>query len=157
MAITVSAAITDRGRAAFADETVRGTAFIVKFFDVGNGGHDVGNPIVALTPDTSLTELPGKTFGPEDIDESGLPNDLFTPEFLCILQQNEAVGELSNIGLLAKYTDSQENADAGFLQLDENGDIVPNSGQVFLFAIGNFPLRVKVDTEVVEFLVSIIF
>ena len=62
MAITVSAAITDRGRAAFADMTVRGTSFIVRFFDVGNGGHDVGNPIVALTPDTSLADLPGKTF-----------------------------------------------------------------------------------------------
>lgn len=151
MAITVSAAITDRGRAAFADMTVRGTSFIVRFFDVGNGGHDVGNPIVALTPDTSLADLPGKTFGPEDIDESGLPNDLFTPEFLCILQQNEAVGELSNIGLVAQYTGSQENVDAGF------APSVGVAGDTFLFALGNFPLRVKVDTEVVEFLVSIIF
>jgi len=145
MAITISAAITDRGRAAFADQTVKGTSFIVNQFEVGNGGHDVGNPIVALTPDTSLADLPGVTFGPEPIDESGLPNDLFTPEFLCALQQNEAVGELSNIGLIATYTDSAENVADGV------------AGTQFLFAIGNFPLRVKVDTEVVEFLVSIIF
>jgi hypothetical protein len=145
VAITVSAAITDRGRAAFASETVNGTSFIVNLFEVGNGGHDVGNPIVALTPDTSLADLPGVTFGPEPIDEAGFPTDLITPEFLCTLQQNEAVGELSNIGLIATYTDSAENVAAGL------------NGQSYLFAIGNFPLRVKVDTEVVEFLVSIIF
>lgn len=143
MAITILAAITDRGRAAFADLTVNGTSFVVNQFEVGNGGHDVGNPIVALTPDTSLAEVPGLTFGPEPIDESGLPGDLFTPEFLCIVQQNEAVGELSNIGLRATIVDSP--ADPSL------------EGTTFLFAIGNFPLRVKVDTEVVEFSVSVIF
>jgi hypothetical protein len=138
MAISVKAAITDRGRAAFADLTVNGTAFAVVDFKVGSGGHDPGNPIVALTPDTSLGELPQVTFGPEPVDEAGL-SDLFTPTFLCILQQNEAVGELSNLGLFATYTTG------------------PNIGDSFLFAIGNFPLRVKVDTEVVEFLVSVLF
>lgn len=143
MAITVLAAITDQGRAAFADLTVNGTSFVVNQFEVGNGGHDPGNPIVALTPDTSLGDLPSITFGPEPIDESSLPDDLFTPEFDCFLQQNEAVGELSNIGLLATY-----------ISAPENPDLV---GTTFLFAIGNFPLRVKVDTEVVEFTVSVIF
>lgn len=141
MAISVKAAITDRGRAAFADLTVNGTSFAVTSFKVGNGGHDVGNPIIALTPDTSLSDLPGVTFGPEPVDEAGLP-DLFTPTFLCTLQQNEAVGELSNIGLFATYPE----------------DVDPDlAGTSFLFAIGNFPLRVKVDTEVVEFTVSVIF
>ena len=143
MAITVFAAITDQGRAAFADLTVNGTSFVVNQFEVGSGGHDPGNPIVALTPDTSQTELPNLTFGPEPIDEAGLPDDLFTPEFLCILQQNEAVGELSNIGLLATY-----------VSVPANPSLV---GTTFLFAIGNFPLRVKVDTEVSEFPVSVIF
>ena len=149
MAITVLAAITDQGRAAFASLTVNGTSFVVTQFEVGNGGHDPGNPIVALTPDTSLGDLPSVTFGPEPIDEASLPDDLFTPEFCCFLQQNEAVGELSNIGLLAVYPGLE-------------GDGSPNDlagvvGTSFLFAIGNFPLRVKVDTEVVEFTVSVIF
>lgn len=143
MSITVLAAITERGRAAFADLTVNGTSFIVNLFEVGSGGHDVGNPIVALTPDVSLAELPNLTFGPEPIDESSLTEDIFTPEFLCILQQNEAVGELSNIGLLATFIDAP--ADPSL------------EGTTFLFAIGNFPLRAKVDTEVVEFTVSVIF
>ncbi len=143
MAITVLAAITDQGRAAFADLTVNGTSFVVNIFEVGSGGHDPGNPIVALTPDTSLGDLPNITFGPEPIDESSLPDDLFTPEFCCFLQQNEAVGELSNIGLLATYVTAPENPSL--------------VGTQFLFAIGNFPLRVKVDTEVVEFTVSVIF
>jgi len=143
MAITVLAAITDRGRAAFADLTVNGTSFVVNQFEVGSGGHDVGNPIVALTPDTSLSELPNLTFGPEPIDEASLPEDLFTPEFLCVLQQNEAVGELSNIALIATFIEAP--ADPSLV------------GTTFLFAIGNFPLRVKVDTEVVEFTVSVIF
>lgn len=86
MAITVLAALTDRARAALADLTVTGQSFVVNQFEVGSGGHDPGNPIVALTPDTTLQELPQLTFGPEPIDESGLPGDLFTPEFLCILQ-----------------------------------------------------------------------
>jgi hypothetical protein len=145
MAITVLAAITDQGRAAFAAMTVNGTSFVVTTFEVGNGGHDPGNPIVALTPDTSLGELPQITFGPEPIDEASLPDDLFTPEFDCYLQQNEAVGELSNIGLLGEYPVTDANTAAGL------------SGTYFLFAIGNFPLRVKVDTEVVEFTVSVIF
>jgi hypothetical protein len=145
MAITVLAAITDQGRAAFAAMTVNGTSFIVTTFECGNGGHDPGNPIVALTPDTSLGELPQITFGPEPIDEASLPDDLFTPEFDCYLQANEAVGELSNIGLLGEYPVTDENTAAGL------------SGTFFLFAIGNFPLRVKVDTEVVEFTVSVIF
>jgi len=143
MAITVLAAITDRGRAAFADLTVNGTSFVVNQFEVGSGGHDVGNPIVALTPDTSLSELPSLTFGPEPIDEASLIEDLFTPEFFCVLEQNEAVGELSNIGLLATFIDAPANPSL--------------VGTTFLFAIGNFPLRVKVDTEVVEFTVSVIF
>jgi hypothetical protein len=146
MAISVKAAITDRGRAAFADLTVSGTSFAVTAFKVGNGGHDVGNPIIALTPDTSLSELPSITFGPEPVDESDLP-DLFTPTFLCVLQQNEAVGEVSNIGLYAEYP-----------TIAEVPGIDPNlAGTSFLFAISNFPLRVKVDTEVVEFLISVIF
>ena len=90
-----------------------------------------------------MSELPNLTFGPEPIDESGLPDDLFTPEFCCFLQQNEAVGELSNIGLLATYVSAPADPDL--------------VGTTFLFAIGNFPLRVKVDTEVVEFTVSVIF
>lgn len=143
MAITVLAAITDRGRAAFADLIVNGTAFVVNQFEVGSGGHDVGNPIVALTPDTSLVELPSLTFGPEPIDDAGFLEDLFTPEFLCSIQQNEAVGELSNIALLATYVSAPTNPSL--------------VGTTFLFAIGNFPLRVKVDTEVIEFRVSVIF
>ena len=145
MSITILAAITDQGRAAFADLTVNGTSFTVGHFEVGNGGHDPGNPIVALTPDTSLGDLPRVTFGPEPVDEASLPDDLFTPEFDCFLQQNEAVGELSNIGLIATYNDTDANEIAGVV------------GNTFLFAIGNFPLRVKVDTEIVEFTVSVIF
>lgn len=144
MAITVLAALTDRGRAAFADATVTGSAFVVDQFKVGSGGHDVGNPIVALTPDTSLSDIPAITFGPEPIDSASLPTDLFTPEFLCVLQQNEAVGELSNVGLFATFVSAGTNPDI-------------TVGETFLFAIGNFPLRVNVDTEVVEFTVSVIF
>ena len=142
MAISVKAAITDRGRAAFANLTVNGTGFAVTAFKVGKGGHDVGNPIIALTPDTSLSDLPGVTFGPEPVDEASLP-DLFTPTFLCVLQQNEAVGELSSIGLFATYPSDANDPDL--------------ADTSFLFAIGNFPLRTKVDTEVVEFVVSVIF
>jgi hypothetical protein len=143
MAITVLAAVTDRGRAAFADLTINGTSFVVNLFEVGSGGHDVGNPIVALTPDTSLQTLPSITFGPEPIDEAALPSDLFTPTFSCVLQQSEAVGEVSNIGLLATYVEAPANPEL--------------EGTTFLFALGNFPLRVKVDTEVVTFSVSVIF
>jgi len=151
MAITVNAAITDRGRAAFADATITEKYFIVSQFEVGSGGHDVGNPIVALTPDTTLSALPNKTFGPEPVDDSSLAGDLFTPEFSCILQQNEAVGELSNIGLLGYYPGSGD-------PLNPNvNDIAGVAETYFLFAVGNLPLRVKVDTEVVEFSVSIIF
>lgn len=141
MAVTVISAITDKGRAAFADLTVNGTSFVVNQFEVGAGGHDVGNPIVALTPDTSLAEIPGLTFGPEPIDDAVLV-DLFTPEFVCTLQQNEAVGQLSNIGLIATYVSAPADPDL--------------VGTSFLFAIGNFPLRVKVDTEVIDLRVSVI-
>lgn len=133
MSLAILASITDQGRSNLADLLQMGRAFTVTEFVTGGGGHDSGDPSVALTPDPSLTTLPGRTFGPKALTSK----TLITPycvKYVCDLDFLDAVGDLSNVGLIATFTYSPIPAD-------------PLLGTKFLFAIGNFPLVVKTDAE----------
>lgn len=134
MAIPIISTLTDLGRQHLADMSVNGTSFIIQTFTMGNGGHDTGNPSVALTPDPSLDYLPDQFFGPKEIEESLFISPT-CPAFNCEVTELEAVGELSNIGLWARvvwYPDCEHP---------------PCLGEPFLYAVGNFPLRVKTDVD----------
>ena len=58
MAISIIAALTEIGRNRIADMTVSGRGFQILQFVVGQGGHDTGDPTVALSPDPAQTTLP---------------------------------------------------------------------------------------------------
>ena len=133
MSLAIIASTTDKGRSALADLLQSGVAFTITDFVTGGSGHDIGDPMVALTPDPELTSLPGQTFGPKALT-SKVPVTPYCTRYVCDLDFLEAVGNLSNIGLIATYTYSP-------IPLD------PIVGTTFLFAIGNSPLVVKTDAE----------
>lgn len=130
---SIIASVTDKGRSALADLLQSGVAFTITHFVTGGGGHDAGDPNVALTPEPSLITLTGQTFGPKAITSKQLVT-AFCVEYTCELDFLEAVGSLSNIGLIATYTYSPIPND-------------PIVGTSFLFAVGNSPLVVKTDAE----------
>lgn len=143
MSIPILAVVTDIGRQKLADMLVSGRSFLVEQFTIGSGGHDTGNPIIALTPDPSATALPLQYFGPKLIANAFLFSPT-CPQFDCAIAQLEAVGSMSNIGLFARINYSPIPAD-------------PLVGTYFLFAVGNFPLRVKTDSESLVISVTIQF
>lgn len=133
MATAILASITDAARAKHAEMLAEGRSFTVTQFVTGSGGHDPGDPATALTPDPALTTLPGQSFGPKPLTEKSLITP-YCVEYVADLDNLEAVGLLSNIGLMATITYSP-------IPLD------PLVGTTFLFAVGNFPLIVKTDAE----------
>jgi hypothetical protein len=135
MAQAIIATITDTARSKFADMLQMGRSFTITDFSTGEGGHDSGDPAIALTPDPTATSLPLQSFGPKSIASKTLISP-FCVEYLCGLNALEAVGPLSNIGLWAKFTYSPIP-----------GDTLVTEGKTFLFAIANFPLVVKTDAE----------
>jgi hypothetical protein len=133
MAQAIIATITDTARSKFAEMLQMGRSFTVTEFVTGEGGHDTGDPAIALTPDPTATILPLQSFGPKTITSKTLISP-FCVEYLANLDPLEAVGPLSNVGLIARFTYSPIGGD-------------PLIGTSFLFAIANFPLIVKTDAE----------
>jgi len=133
MAQAIIATITDGARTNFANMLAMGRAFTITDFVTGEGGHDIGDPAVALTPDPTVTTLPLQSFGPKAVTSKTLISP-FCVEYLCDLDLLEAVGPLSNIGLIATYTFSPIA-----------GDLLV--GTTWLFSVGNFPQSIKTDSE----------
>jgi hypothetical protein len=142
MAQAIIATVTDVARQNFANLLDVGRAFTITHFVVGSGGHDT-DPTIALTPDPTLTTLPLQTFGPKVITSKTLITP-FCVQYLCDLDALEAVGPLSNYGLVATFTYSPIIAD-------------PLIGTQFLFAIANTPLSVKTDSETRSIAISVQF
>lgn len=141
MAQAIVATITDTARQKFAEMLQVGRAFTVTDFVTGEGGHDPGDPAVALTPDPTDVALPDQSFGPKVLTSKTLISP-FCVEYRADLDNLEAVGPLSNIGLIATYTFSPIVGD-------------PLVGTTFLFGIGNFPLQVKTDAETKVFNIQV--
>ena len=143
MAQAVVSTITDVARSKFAEMLSIGRSFTVTSFVTGEGCHDPGDPAVALTPNPSALSLRLQTFGPKAITSKTLISP-FCVEYVVDLLNLEAVGPISNIGLIATYTYSPIPSD-------------PLIGQTFLFAIGNMPLQIKTDSESKQFRVQVQF
>ena len=143
MAVVVTAELTNEGRRRFADMSVPSInrAFIIEEFEIGEGGHDPEDLTQALRPDVSVTDLPLKTFGPKAITSSNKPTD-FIAEYVLDLTANEAVGIISNIGLIARISSSGIPSD-------------PEINTKFLFAVANLPIRNKLAGETLTLQVRI--
>lgn len=92
--------LTKKGREMEAQQLKYGYGFTVNYFVLGSGGHDPGNPTLALPLDTDVIELPQQFFGPEPIDLVTLVTTTCL-EFTCVVQPGQAVGGISNLGLIA--------------------------------------------------------
>jgi len=134
MAQAIIATITDLARSRFAEMLSVGRAFTITDFVVGSGGHDPSDAQVSLSPDPSDTTLPLQSFGPKAVTSKTLISP-FCVEYICELELLEAVGPISNIGLIATFTFSPIVAD-------------PLLGTKFLFSIADTPLAIKTDSEV---------
>lgn len=143
MAFSVIATVTDIGRQKLASSVITGKSFQIDQFSVGSGGHDPLDPSTALTPDPAVISCPDSVFGPEPVDAATLVSE-FCPEITARLAPSEAISPLSNICLIATIIYSPLVGDT-------------EVGTTFLFAVGNFPLRVKTDVETLEFRVTIQF
>lgn len=143
MAQSVIATITDIARTKFAGMLSTGQAFTITDFVTGSGGHDPSDPAVALTPDPSSTSLPLQSFGPVAITASTLITP-FCVQYQADQQPTDAVGALSNIGLIATVTYSPIPND-------------PTVGTTFLFCVANFPLQIKTDSQGNTFLIQVNF
>lgn len=141
MAQAIVASITDTARSNFANMLAEGRAFTITDFVTGEGGHDPGDPAVALTPDPTVLTLPQQTFGPKAMSDKELISP-FCVEYTANLEPLEAVGPLSNVGLIATFTFSPIPGD-------------PLLGTQFLFAVGNFPLQIKTDSESKEITIQV--
>jgi hypothetical protein len=136
--------LTTKGREMEAQQLLYGYGFSVDYFVLGAGGHDPGNPTLALPLDTDVLSLPGQFFGPEPIDEKELVTPT-CPRFTCIVQAGEGVGGISNLGLHATIL----SVPAG------SPPTAPVVGSTFLYALSNFPLRYKVSASMETFTISI--
>jgi hypothetical protein len=123
-----------------------GGSFIVDKFVLGNGGHDPGNPAVALAPDPTL----GDTCTGEDCPSIQTTSKAITevvyatpvcPVFKCELAQGEYVGEFSQLLLLARVTTPG----------------AADEGEYFVFAVANSPLKVLAPVDAALFNVGVLF
>lgn len=135
MSLSVTALLTDVARQRIAQYSISGKAYQVVDFSVNSFGHDLGDPTLALPSDRSAVVCPGGTplFGPEPIYSSVLISD-FCPQFLCVLEKIESNGSLSNICLIATVVYSPIGGDV-------------EVGTSFLYAVGNFPLKIKTGAD----------
>jgi hypothetical protein len=143
--ISLVAVVTEIGRNRIADMCISGRGFQITKFCVGNGGHDPGDPTTPLSPDPTVSTLPGLTFGPKDLviqnpPYTGILVTPFCPQFQGLLDYTEANGEISDIGLIGKIVYSPISGD-------------PLLGSEFLFAYGNRPLVTKSDLD--QFVINI--
>lgn len=136
--------LTKRGRELEAQQLLYGYGFRLDYFVVGSGGHDPTDPTIALPLNTDVTELPSQFFGPEPIDVKELITPT-CPRLTCIIQPNEGVGGISNLGLIATIQSVPEGSPVD----------APEVGSTFLYAIVNFPLRYKVSASKEIFSISI--
>lgn len=143
--IEAVALVTSQGKARIAEMLATGKSFIVDTFVVGSNGHDLVDPTLAVTPDPSRTGCYCGTLGSvvESISEVGgcslveaIDGVSFTnfacPVFTATIPVGVATGAVSSVCLLGTVV----------YPVDD-----PEVGLKFLFAIANFPLKIKTPSD----------
>lgn len=140
----ILALVTTSGKTRIADMLATGKSFRVGYFRLGDGGYDLLDPTLPITPDPSATDVYGTPGGvlTKVIQSVGLQSPT-CPVFTCVAAAGEGTGPIGSIGLLGEIVYSPIPGD-------------PEIGLKFLFALATMPLRVKVPLEVFTFNVGII-
>ena len=141
MAFEVKALLTNETRRRRSEGDATGKSYRVVAFELGNQGHDPGDPTMALTPDPDMTTLPGLVFGPKALSGYAFANDT-CPVYEGYLDFGEAVTAFSSLGLLAQIVYSPVPND-------------PELGTTFLYAVANFALRPKDDLSDLSLVVGV--
>lgn len=128
--------LTNTARKYEAQGLLYGYGFRIDYFSVGSGGHDPSNPTLALPLDLDVTDLPGQFFGPQPID-SGMLVSPTCPQWTCVLQPGQGVGQISNFALLATVTFIPQSS----ILLTPSEVIAGNSEKTFT------PLAISLDVS----------
>lgn len=129
MAFEYKATLTNLARQLRATQSVTGEpAWKIIGFSVGVGGFDPLDTTVALAPPVGAEEVESQIFGIEKYDAVEWLN-IYTPVFVCRLEQTEAVGQLGNLGLWAEITSG------------------PDTGTQFLAVLVHYPAYNKTSAE----------
>jgi len=141
MAYEAQISVTNIAKQYTAQGWAYGTSFIVKWFQISDGGHDPSDPTTALAVDPAATVMPGDppTFGPEPIDDIEWQT-ISCPTFVCTINQGEYTGGLSSIALVAEIIDAGISRPSG-------APAAPSVGDTFLFGIYNRPLLIITATD----------
>jgi len=92
--------LTKKAREMEAQALLYGYGYLINYFVIGSGGHDIGDPTLALPLDLEAEVLPGQFFGPAPIANKALISPT-CPRWTCTIGIGEAVGNVSNLGLIA--------------------------------------------------------
>jgi hypothetical protein len=143
--IEVYAAVTNIGRRLRGAQHLSTFHFVITDFAIGDQGHDQNNPRIALVPNLNQTEYNNGfplLHGPTPLESASMIAPYY-PRFTFRLNRGEAVGEWSQINLIATVITSP-----GALM---DGTLLPGVGEQFLFAIVNRPLVIRADIDEDEY------
>lgn len=144
MSVRLEASLTNLARRYTAEAVRSSFHFIVTDYVLGDQGHDIENAMLSRSVDRSM-EVPNDgrplLWGPDTLDTREL-TDTFCSTFGFRLTGNEAIGQFSQICLLATVTASP-------------GGSLPAVGVQFLYAVANRPLTSKVPGEIVDYALTI--
>jgi len=143
LSYNVLALLTNIGKHYIAESLTTGRPVHVKYFSIGKLGHDPDDPKTALAPDPAIEEPNGVVFGPKAVSSYYLL-DRYTPVWVCTIERGDLIAETSSIFLLA---DVEGEGPYGYPYPDQNVSIV--------LGVANYPLKVIVDNDRVEFHVAL--
>lgn len=140
----ILALVTNQGKARIADMLATGKSYKIDIFRLGDGGYDLNDNTLPITPDPSAVDVYGTPGGvlTKPINMVSLASPT-CPVVQCIALAGEGTGPIGSLGLLGTIVYSPIPGD-------------PELGLKFLFALATMPIKVKVPLEVFTFNVGII-
>jgi hypothetical protein len=146
------AIVTNSGKARIANLLATGKSFVIDRFVVGDQGHDPIDNTIALTPDParsgcycsseSITVVGGCKY--EGLVSDVTFNNSTCPVFHLEIEPGVATGTISSVCLIGTIVYSPTVGD-------------PEIGTQFLFAIANFPIKVKTPQERFDYTLAVQF
>lgn len=140
----ILALVTNQGKARITEMFATGKSFKIDTFRIGDGGYELDEPTLPLTPDPAATDVYGTPGGVLTKTISSVTYQTSTcPVFVCVVEKSEANGPVGSIGLFGTIVYSPISGDTEI-------------GSRFLFALATRPFIVKTSLDSFTFNVGII-